>query len=112
MPRCLIDDEDGVCFWRDGLGNLGKMLVFMAWRFAPGQDEGHPLAQFRTDCSEDPGRTCTLIGDGPWTGATPGPSPRQLRFLAAPRLVTPPELNGLAGMPGGVPSEGGSRGPG
>jgi hypothetical protein len=47
MPRCMIDEEDGVCFWRYGLRDLVEMPVHGV-EVAPGQDEGRSLAQRRT----------------------------------------------------------------
>ena len=102
MPRGLINDEDSVSVRRYGLRDLVEMPVHGV-EVAPGQDEGRSLALFRTYRSEDPGRTCALIGRRAWTGAASGPAARQLRFLADPRLVAPPEFDGLAGMPGPDP---------
>lgn len=60
-PRCVIDDEEGVSARRYGLRGLVEMRVHGV-EVAPGQDEGRSLAQRRTVRSEDPGRTCALIG--------------------------------------------------
>lgn len=44
MPRCLIDDEDGVSARRYGLRDLVEMPVHGV-EVAPGQHEGHSLAR-------------------------------------------------------------------
>jgi len=63
---------------------------------AEGQDQPGAFSLFRADCAEDVGRLGALILRGRRPRAPPGPTPRDLVFLADAGLILVPDLYGRA----------------
>ena len=96
VDKCqrLIDQEDGVGTRSNGFGDLEEMQVH---RFcvAGGHDKSRALALLWADSSEDIGRSSALVAWSGRSGATLGPSARDLILLADSRLILEPNLYGL-----------------
>ena len=94
MPPGLIDQEHRMGSWSDHLGDFRKMQVH-CFGVAGRQDQGRAFALFGANGTEDVGRSGALIAGCARTGATLGPSARDLVLLADTRLVLEPNLYGL-----------------
>lgn len=93
MPSGLIENDHGMCAWRDVKGDfleVHRHRLAVAGR----HDDACRLALQRADRSEDPGRGSALISWDARPGAALGPAPGQFGLLADPRLVLPPQFYG------------------
>ena len=91
VPASLIDQEDGVGTWRDGLGNLREMQVHCLG-VAGRQDQGRPLALLRADRAEDIGGGGALVPGRAGAGTALGPAAGDLVLLADTSLVLEPNF--------------------
>ena len=89
VPSGLIDEQDCVGSRRNRRGNLRKVQVHRLG-VAKWQDQGHALALFRADRTEDVGGGSTLISGRSWAGAALGPPPGDFVLLADACLVLEP----------------------
>ena len=86
VPAGLIDEEDGVGAWCDGLGDLREVQVHRLG-VAGRQDQGRALALFRADGTEDVGRGGALIAGRARARAALRPAAGDLVLLADTSLV-------------------------
>ena len=91
MPAGLIEDDDGVGFILDGLGDLCEMQAH-GFRVAAGQDKARGLALSRTDGAEEEGRAGSLVTGRRGPTAAFGPPAGDLVFLTNPRFILKPNL--------------------
>ena len=98
MPPGLIDNEHGVCVWRDLPGDLGQMQVHR-FAIAGRHDECGSLAVLRTDRAEDIGRSGALVARCGGTGAALGPTTGDLVLLADAGLIGEPDFYAVGSMP-------------
>jgi len=91
MPSGLIDEDRGVCAWRDLRGDLGQVKVHRLG-VATRHDERGAFAFLRTDRAENVGRGGPLVARGAWARAALGPTAGDLVLLPDPRLVGEPEF--------------------
>lgn len=99
MPCRLIHDQNSVGSLRNSMGNLGKMQLH-AVQVADGKHQACRRSLFRTDGPENPRGSGAQVSNRPGPGAPFCPAPGQLRFLADPRFVRPPEFDIVSGMSG------------
>ena len=93
MPSGLVDQDRGVCAWRDLRGDLGQVKVHR-FGVASRHDERRALAVLGTDRAEDIGGGSSLISGSAGPGAALGPAPGDLVLLADARLVCKPDFYG------------------
>jgi hypothetical protein len=91
MPSGLIDEEDGVGSWCDGLGDFHEVQVHR-FGIAEGQDQSRALALFRADGTEDVARCGSLIPRSARASAALGPPACDLVLLADTSLVLEPNF--------------------
>src|ERR1700691_3717051 len=83
MPSGLIDEDRGVCAWRDLGGDLGQVKVHRLG-VATRHDERGAFAFLRTDRAENEGRGRPLVARGAWARAALGPTAGDLVLLPGP----------------------------
>jgi transposase len=91
MPSGLIDEDRGMCAWRDLRGDFGQVKVHRLG-VATRHDERGAFAFLRTDRAENVGRGGPLVVGGAWARAALGPTAGDLVLLPDPRLVGEPEF--------------------
>src|ERR1039458_8489925 len=91
MPACLIDEEDGVGSWCDGLGDLREVPVHRLG-VAGRQDQGRTLALLGADCAEDVGGGGALVTGRAWARAALCPAAGDLVLLADMSLICKPDF--------------------
>ncbi len=101
MPAGLVEDDDSMGGFLDGLGDLRQMQGH-GFGIAAGQDQARALAFPGADGAEDVGRAGALIVRCAWPGAALGPSSGDLVLLSDAGLVLEPDFYVLAlGLSGG-----------
>lgn len=91
MPSGLIDEEDGVGFWCDRLGDFREVQVHRLG-IAGRQDQSRALALFRADGAEDIGRCGSLIARRAGASAALRPTAGDLVLLADARFILEPDF--------------------
>ena len=91
MPARLVNEDEGMCAWGDGLRDFVQVQGH-ALRGAAGQNQARALALSRTDRPEDIGRRRSLVLRGRRPRAAFGPAARDLVLLSNPGLVGEPDL--------------------
>ena len=91
MPAGLVEDDDAMGAFLDGLGDLRQMQGH-GFGIAAGQDQARGLAFAWTDGAEEPSRTGALVTRCRGPAAALGPASRDLVLLANPRFILEPDL--------------------
>ena len=100
MPAGLVEDDDGVSSFLDGLGDLCQMQAH-GFRITAGQDQARSLTFSRTDGTEEEGRAGALVTRCRGPAATFGPPAGDFVLLANPRFILEPNLYFLIAGNGG-----------
>lgn len=95
MPACAVDDNDGVCVWRNFFRDFGQMKVH-GFDADARHDQCRADIASRTDRPEDIGIRIALIALHARPRAALGPQARQRAFLSNPSFVLEPELDGFS----------------
>ena len=101
VPPGLIHQHSTVGTWLDSERYL-RQVQRHGLGVAEREDQARPLAEFGADGTEDVGRFRPLVLGCRRPGATPGPAPGDLVFLADPGLVLEPDLYRSATREGGL----------
>jgi len=91
VPSSLIQHKHGVSAGCDLATDFGKVHIH-CFAVATRHDQCGAFTFCGTDRPKDPGRSSTQIARRDRSGSTPGPAPGELRLLANPGFILPPEL--------------------